>query len=71
MKEQRVCPQCGNWFDCEEKEAGGRMCDLCAEENCVITLSFLAQQYGLTVDDVVEEFGCKKENVIVEPNPDK
>lgn len=47
------------------------MCDICAEENCVITLSFLAQQYGLTVDDVVEEFGCKKENVIVEPNPDK
>ena len=33
-------------------------------------LTFLAQQYGMTVEMLIEEFGCKNEDIIVEPNPD-
>ena len=35
------------------------------------TLSFLAQQYGLTAEDLAEELGCSISDIITEPAPNK
>lgn len=40
------------------------------KDNPKMVLTFLAQQYGMTVEMLMEQFGCKKEDIIVEPNPD-
>ena len=31
-----------------------------------IVLSLLAQQHGLTVEDIVQRYNCKKEDVVIE-----
>ena len=54
-KQQRVCPQCGEWFECEKYEPGGRMCDICFDNiaplgNCVFDC----------MEDCTEE--CKKKH---------
>ena len=29
MKEKRVCPQCSEWFECEERDFVGKTCEKC------------------------------------------
>lgn len=35
-------------------------------DNQKIVLTLLSQQYGLTVEDLMKRFGCKREDIIVE-----